>query len=699
MSATLDAYKAMALRMAKLSYPQASLQELSQAIDYSINKRIRDTNIQVTNSYKKKVVNTTLKQVSDYVLTKRPITTAYGAMFKRHDKDKNTPFYDLLETFINNRTKFKNKMFEYPKGSDEFQKYNLLQLLAKLDCNATYGVIAQYSSMLYNIDIAGSITFQGRAYISAAITFFEQFLADNVQWSNLNEIIGFIDQVIYEDKPYKFKDEDVLDRDISLEEVYLKIMKNCGFNGWYPSIKEMNIVWDILTRVSQEDLNRLYYRNNLYEFCNNKSITKAIVYILEKLDMPFFDPNKPPASIKDELKCLVELIADYVYHQHLCFNRVDRVRMMKRKISIITDTDSTIVSFDAWYRFVRSKVDHLDLKLNSWLGKIYDVVEPDEFGDLPLEKIYTRIKPEYIFDFVSGEMIEAPKLKKIYSIEPKDNLRYTIINIMGYIASDLLSRHMGMECRNYGSLTDNRKCLIVMKNEFLFKRALVTYGKKNYASYQEMQEGHLVPKSAALDIKGMPLSKSTLKADTQQKLQNILFDDILASRNIDQIKVISDVAMVEKAIRDSLSSGEKKFYKPVTVKSHHSYANPMGIQGIKASIIYNSLKDDTDSPINLEVRNSIDIVKLNITKEDLDVIKEQFPDVYERYNALLKVPEFSKGIDYIAIPTDVEVPKWVIPMIDYDTIINDNLKNFPFDCIGINTHGRDSINYTNHVQI
>lgn len=134
-STVLNKYKENVIDMLGLSLPMLSKSELSRAIDYSIRKRLEDTPCELYNNHKELRANTSLLTMSDTILNNRYIVTSYGTLYDRHEHIK-TPTYRVLDIFINARSKFKKEMFKYPKGSDEFKTYNMLQLLAKLDANA-----------------------------------------------------------------------------------------------------------------------------------------------------------------------------------------------------------------------------------------------------------------------------------------------------------------------------------------------------------------------------------------------------------------------------------------------------------------------------------------------------------------------------------------------------------------------------------
>lgn len=130
----LDNYKSVARDMIKLQFPLLSMDEIDTAIDWSISNRLTDHPIQVDNNYKNQKVDMTLLEVARYILDREPIITSYGVMFKRHGEVPN-PLYNLIDGFIKNRKKLKKTMFTFPKGSEDYERYNLLQLLSKIDAN------------------------------------------------------------------------------------------------------------------------------------------------------------------------------------------------------------------------------------------------------------------------------------------------------------------------------------------------------------------------------------------------------------------------------------------------------------------------------------------------------------------------------------------------------------------------------------
>jgi hypothetical protein len=55
-------------------------------------------------------------------------------------------------------------------------------------------------------------------------------------------------------------------------------------------------------------------------------------------------------------------------------------------------------------------------------------------------------------------------------------------------------------------------------------------------------------------------------------------------------------------------------------------------------------------------------------------------------------------ITAVAMPYETELPGWLEPFIDYNSIIDDNIGGFPYESIGIQRMNK-SVNYTNIVKL
>lgn len=610
-----------------------------------------------------------------------------------------------------------------------------------------YGLVGLYVSILFDLNIAPSVTSIGRSLISSAILCFEGFLGNNVKFGSLNDVLIFIDNVRMEYHDWKYNDYEVLGFNgfISPEECFNKIMMNCGFK-YIPTDQDMDTVWRIIQNCNQIELNRLFYKNNLYCFMDLPIARDLMVKIITEMKVPYIEPANPPKEIVNDLNALRDLLLEYVFYCHQYMDRMIRNKEMVKTVSIVSDTDSSFISLDAWYNYNIQYLNDYDCPIMHQQIDVYKFLEEekkrkdyfwadtetpewynatdnrlatktlkvDSFGDIVDQSELAAIEfldDKKDYDFFSEEIINQRRAIDATKIIPQDNVKFALINIMCYILSSVINKYMIDFTKESGSYRGDAKCKINMKNEFYMSRIMLTDAKKHYASLQILQEGNYLG-NGVLDVKGIDcLTKSSTSKDTQKALKKILLEDMLTGNSVDQLKLIKDIAILEKTIYNDLLSGSKKYYKPATIKSMDSYENQGArIQGVKAAIAWNYVKCDLPG-FDLGDRNAIDVIKVNVNKDTLESIKDEYPEQYQKLCELidpknqnladgLKVCDLFKGkLDTIALPKDLPVPEWLRKLIDYQEIITDNLGNFPVSSAGIGQFGAKKANYSNVVRI
>lgn len=605
-------------------------------------------------------------------------------------------------------------------------------------------------SIIFDINIAPSVTSTGRSLISSAIMCFEMFLGNNVKFNNLNDILIFIDNVRMEAPDWKYNDFQVIGAEnfADINEVFTKLILNCGYK-YIPSYEDMDIVYEILKSCNYMELNRLFYKNNLYSFMDLPICRNLMIYIYTHMDRVYLSPDDVPESIHNELDMLRDYLLEYVFYCHQIFDRMDRNKNMIKKVSLISDTDSSFVSLDAWYNYNMSYLKDYDspilhqridvIKQMEKEEKMYEEfwgdkesipewfkdptgkqlgIKPfdvDEWGD-PVDKdLFNPIieeEPELDYNFFTQEIMERDRMINPLITTAQDNAKYSLVNIMCYILSSVINLYMIDFTKQSGSYRGDSMCRINMKNEFFMTRIMMTNAKKHYATMQVLQEGNYLG-SGVPDIKGLDaLTKSSTAEDTRKALKKILINDILTGDVVDQLKIIKDLAILEQTIYNDLRSGSKKYYKPLTVKSIDNYNDPSKIQGIKASLVWDYVKSSDLPGIDITARNGIDVAKVTLTPQTLEPLRNEYPEQYEKFMDLISPdrkaiyegrdikPLLGKGtLSVIGIPKDSEVPKWVMPLIDYHTIINDSLSGFPVSSVGISQMDSRGVNYTNVIQL
>lgn len=670
--------------------PELTSDEIREGIKFGILKNMISGNVFINNNYSNQKFKIPMLSLIDQIMNQKPILSTSGVLFKKHNTSEN-----LFSKFVNYLVDTRNEVREIRKrcvkGTHEFKTYENKELNYKVSCNGLYGCAANDRSVFYNSYVCLAITCQGRGCISAALTFLESFLSNNIKFGSLNEVMNFINNIDKDCENSKFNDYEVLSRQISPEEAYLKLIESCGYNNWLPSDDDINIIWDTCCNVNQRTLNRIYYKNNLYKFCDNLRIRTTIIRILKKLKQPFISIIDIPPEIENDLKEFKDYIYEYVYYGHIYIDKLPRIYRLIRDNVVLTDTDSCVPCIDQWVRYVSNIIRGIDLDIRYTREDIDKAIE--KYKE---RRKYTTYDMEY--DFITGELVQCiPKKDAMYFIE-EESVTFSVVNIISYTLTMLLKDYMKVLTHSYNCENEDKPTKLDMKNEYYFPSVLLTKGGKNYATLQSLKDGFPVPENKQFDIKGMPISKVGIPESTKQALQNILQYDILRNDCIVQTDIFKKFVLLEQKIRTSLKNKETSYYKVSRIKAMNVYKMPLRTQGIKASYAYNHIKSDSEPKIDLEDRNTVLIIKTKINLKNIDDMIEIDPSYYSRMKALLKDDAFKGEIKAIAIPIDLKVPDWIIPFIDYDSIVQDNLKAFPLDELRMSKNDSKTMTHSNMIR-
>ena len=192
---TIQKYKETMLHILERTCPKLTRMEILEAIDYSIQKRYKAGTARLHNNYTKTEVEMDFMKLANDLLGGKAIMTTEGVLFGKHGSVKN-PFYNFIQYLADKRDEAKKEMKKYPKGSEQFNAWNLKQLNYKVSANALYGCSGQHSSIFYNLYLCTAITGQGRGCISASITMFEGLLGNNMRFESLTEVLQYIENIV-----------------------------------------------------------------------------------------------------------------------------------------------------------------------------------------------------------------------------------------------------------------------------------------------------------------------------------------------------------------------------------------------------------------------------------------------------------------------------------------------------------------------
>lgn len=438
-------------------YPDVSKKEINSFLDDMINEYIKNPRVIIDNNYIGKQINTDLLSTINWIENINPIMGGHGVLYKNQHQVVN-PLALMIQKFLTSRKKFKGQLrFIEDKNSYEYKTFDRKQLSEKISANSIYGTFGNVISFLFNKYTAPSVTGSGQSLISTTEQAFESFLANNTLYNSINECFTFLNNVLKE----KYEIDSGFLHDVDIDKVFKRLVDN--FYNYQEEYGEL--LYSFLESLDQDQLNKIYYKNNLYEFSMHQEIL-SLLTIIVRSTKEFKDPNKVPESSKPYLEELWRYYKQFVLYNYSPIDRIQRLKNDRRRVVLTIDTDSNFLDLNPWVEFMFNNIINND-----------------------------------------------------YRCENRDpeNLRFISVNTMAYIITNMMQTVLGRYTKDANIPKDYRH-FINIKNEFLMSRVVLTAKKKRYFSSIRLREGdEIYPEK--LDVKGLiQLAHSFLIAGTSLEL-------------------------------------------------------------------------------------------------------------------------------------------------------------------------------------
>lgn len=613
-------------------FPEKKKNLIKSFLKHVYTRDIRDVKATIYNNYDDIEYKTTLLSVIDWIDEVRPIMTESGTLFKRHDETGLVPGLLILDNLLKQRKKLKKMALNFKQAGDmdNFRLFDLKQNRKKIFANSEYGVSGAPSAFNYNYHVAQSVTSKGQTLISNAMTLFEDFLTDSIQFYDMDEVFHYCDNIISE--PRMYKDSEVLVGNKTVKDVYERLERKCQsidkFDG--------DFLERYLENVSQEELNKLYYKNNLNEFISDSGYAQKLLRKFIRQTSTFMNPEAPPKHTAKFLKEFTEVVLEYCHYNYHYYGRVDRLINSPRNSVVVIDTDSNIIT-------VKDLKDHIEKFVVDDVNRIRIVKKDSE-----------------------DRVDESNKLK--------------IINIITVVLSEAIARSLA-KFEVITNVTNTPLGTYAFKNEFYFTSLMVGEGKKRYLSNYKLQEGRYFP-NGITDVKGFDFLKISAAPERLRKeIESIIFKHIVSDK-VNIQKALKKFLKLEDSIRQSLLTGDKELLNISKVNTMDAYADPFSIGQFKASYVWNCLYPDRE----IQFPGVVNLIKVDIASaKDISVLSIEHKEIFDSLVEILKDSNLKSGITQIAVPLDQEVPDWLLKIMDVETMVQKymNLVEPILDCLGI----------------
>ena len=350
--------------------------------------------VTLDNNYTGETVETNLLSTLDWMIDRKPIIAGNGTFYKNQLEAIN-PIAVMLDGFLKARKATKKEMFKVEdKTSDRYFDLDRKQLNYKILANSYYGASGMPASAFYSKYSGPGVTSTAQSVISTTETFFESFLTDNYKFIDINEAFHYMNKI----REQAYDVPDWIEHETS-DNLFIRIRGMFYQDIYIDDYDEP--LYKYITNLDQDDIDRIFYKNNFMEFIRRHEIMREKfnnlfeeVHNYEHVDTvdeiplsfngkftgtdkeilkeynsfvnheTFMDPNSPPDNLIDDLNELKDIVMKCVYMPFMSVDRIHRLKYFRRRTVSIVDTDSNILAVDLLVNFFKDEIMEADYGRN-----------------------------------------------------------------------------------------------------------------------------------------------------------------------------------------------------------------------------------------------------------------------------------------------------------------------------------------------
>ena len=622
-SSLIERWMTENIRKFNMIYPGIDEKELGSILLDIIQQKGTNSKTLLHNNYQRQEVSSTVLDMYDWVQNRKPIIAGGGTYFMNQRK-AHSPIYTVIKRRKKDRKFYQHRRDTHPLGSYEWFHDEMMQGESKVKINAIYGSFGTPSFQFYNLYTAAATTLTSQMMIAATGIAIEAFMSDSPVYESIDDVLYFFDCVFSrEEYKYNYSVLPVISDWRIVAERYISKMK-------VPSelkLIDIAIIERALKNCTEEQLTRLYYKNNLYAFLDTPLIHGILIDIFNT-NTNFLNPNDIPPELQTYMDMLWNYAEEFVVWNHNWTERIRRLATQERRAVIGVDTDSNMVHLQPF-------VDYLETSI--WYCAEYNT--------------QTRQEKE----FMSANIATALLTKMIRK---------------------LLDRHTE-QC----NVLPEEAADINMKNEFLWSRCLWTPVKKRYVTKVLIKEGKIIPEGSKieLDIKGFDFKKAAVNKSIADKLANIILIHIMRPEKINISNILRELDALEKEIIQSVTSGERDYCLRMSCKEPRAYARPESQGAVISVQLWNLIYPE--NPIQIPTKCDVVLLK-GVKMNRLEPLRKDYPEQIQKIEKYIfdgpnKAYYAKHGLKYLALPNDgSRVPKMFLPLIDVNWTLTRNLGTF-----------------------